>query len=61
MPVGTASNYFAGRDDLLRQIDSRLHIRLAPDPSVVAELLTRPRDRALVAAFMHDPDSTCDR
>ncbi|MFD0214532.1 TetR/AcrR family transcriptional regulator [Streptomyces hirsutus] len=54
VPVGTASNYFAGRDDLLRQIDSRLHVRLAPDPSVVAELLTRPRDRALVAAFMHD-------
>ncbi|EYT84051.1 MULTISPECIES: TetR/AcrR family transcriptional regulator [unclassified Streptomyces] len=54
VPVGTASNYFTGRDDLLRQIDTRLHIRLAPDPEVVAGLMNRPRDRALVTAFMHD-------
>ncbi|MFE9770966.1 TetR/AcrR family transcriptional regulator [Streptomyces sp. NPDC005931] len=54
VPVGTASNYFTGRDDLLRQIDARLHVRLAPDPAVVADLLTRPRDRSLVTAFMHD-------
>ncbi|MGW7207769.1 TetR/AcrR family transcriptional regulator [Streptomyces sp. NPDC054837] len=54
VPVGTASNYFTGRDDLLRQIDARLHVRLAPDPSVLAELMTRPKDRALVTAFMHD-------
>jgi DNA-binding transcriptional regulator YbjK len=54
VPVGTASNYFTGRDDLLRQIDTRLHQRLAPDPEVVAELLTRPKDRSLVTAFMHD-------
>ncbi|WP_406725555.1 TetR family transcriptional regulator [Streptomyces sp. GD-15H] len=54
VPVGTASNYFGGRDDLLRQIDARLHVRLAPDPAVVAELLARPRDRSLVTAFMHD-------
>ncbi|MET7269747.1 MULTISPECIES: TetR/AcrR family transcriptional regulator [Streptomyces] len=54
VPVGTASNYFTGRDDLLRQIDARLHQRLAPDPEVVAELLTRPKDRSLVTAFMHD-------
>ncbi|MFE6621806.1 TetR/AcrR family transcriptional regulator [Streptomyces sp. NPDC057740] len=54
VPVGTASNYFTGRDDLLRQIDSRLHVRLAPDPAVITDLLTRPKDRALVTAFMHD-------
>jgi len=54
VPVGTASNYFTGRDDLFRQIDTRLHVRLAPDPEVLAELLTRPKDRSLVAAFMHD-------
>lgn len=54
VPVGTASNYFTGRDDLLRQIDARLHVRLAPDPAVIAELMTRPKDRALVTAFMHD-------
>ncbi|MEV5907482.1 TetR family transcriptional regulator [Streptomyces chartreusis] len=54
VPVGTASNYFTGRDDLLRQIDTRLHVRLAPDPDVIAGLLTRPKDRSLVTAFMHD-------
>lgn len=54
VPVGTASNYFTGRDDLLRQIDTRLHVRLAPDPAVITDLLTRPKDRALVTAFMHD-------
>ncbi|MFE9439255.1 TetR/AcrR family transcriptional regulator [Streptomyces sp. NPDC006602] len=54
VPVGTASNYFTGRDDLLRQIDARLHVRLAPDPEVVGELLRGPRDRSLVTAFMHD-------
>ncbi|WP_210572404.1 TetR/AcrR family transcriptional regulator [Streptomyces sp. GESEQ-4] len=54
VPVGTASNYFTGRDDLLRQIDTRLHVRLAPDPKVLRELMARPRDRSLVTAFMHD-------
>lgn len=54
VPVGTASNYFTGRDDLLRQIDARLHVRLAPDPEVLGTLMARPRDRALVTAFMHD-------
>ncbi|MEU3611481.1 TetR family transcriptional regulator [Streptomyces sp. NPDC006872] len=54
VPVGTASNYFTGRDDLLRQIDARLHVRLAPDPEVFGGLLTGPRDRSLVTAFMHD-------
>ncbi|WP_413758927.1 TetR/AcrR family transcriptional regulator [Streptomyces sp. MMBL 11-3] len=54
VPVGTASNYFTGRDDLLRQIDVRLHERLAPDPAFVARLLEAPKDRSLITAFMHD-------
>ncbi|MCF1597588.1 TetR/AcrR family transcriptional regulator [Streptomyces muensis] len=54
VPVGTASNYFTGRDDLFRQIDARLHVRLAPDPEVMADLLSRPKDRSTVTAFMHD-------
>jgi AcrR family transcriptional regulator len=54
VPVGTASNYFTGRDDLLRQIDARLHVRLAPDPEVLGRLMAQPRDRSLVTAFMHD-------
>ena len=54
VPTGTASNYFTSRDDLLRQIDARLHIRLAPDPEVMETLLRGPRDRSLVTAFMRD-------
>jgi DNA-binding transcriptional regulator YbjK len=54
VPVGTASNYFAGRDDMLSQIDAHLHVRLAPDPAVVERLLEAPKDRALVLAFMRD-------
>ncbi|MGW2743344.1 TetR/AcrR family transcriptional regulator [Streptomyces sp. NPDC001450] len=54
VPTGTASNYFTGREDLLRQIDARLHVRLAPDPEVTEALLCRPRDRSLVRAFMQD-------
>lgn len=42
VPVGTASNYFTDRDDLLNQIDAHLHQRLAPDPAVLADLLKGP-------------------
>ncbi|WP_406374444.1 TetR family transcriptional regulator [Streptomyces sp. NBC_00647] len=54
VPVGTASNYFTDRDDLLNQIDAHLHQRLAPDPAVLADLLKGPRNRALVLDFMRD-------
>ncbi|MFF4041695.1 TetR/AcrR family transcriptional regulator [Streptomyces sp. NPDC001816] len=54
VPTGTASNYFTSREDLLRQIDARLHVRLAPDPEVLETLLRRPRDRSLVRALMQD-------
>lgn len=52
VPVGTTWTYFSGRDDLLRQIDARLHQRLAPDPEVLAGLMRAPKDRALVTALM---------
>ncbi|MGW2704312.1 TetR/AcrR family transcriptional regulator [Streptomyces sp. NPDC001340] len=54
VPTGTASNYFTSREDLLRQIDARLHVRLAPDPEVLETLLRRTRDRSLVRALMQD-------
>ncbi|PBC61203.1 TetR family transcriptional regulator [Streptomyces sp. Tue6028] len=54
VPVGTSSNYFTDRDDLLNQVDAHLHTRLAPDPAVLADLLTRPKDRSLVLEFMRD-------
>ncbi|WP_369249109.1 TetR/AcrR family transcriptional regulator [Streptomyces sp. R41] len=54
VPVGTSSNYFTDRDDLLNQVDAHLHQRLAPDPAVLAELLKGPKDRSLVLEFMRD-------
>ncbi|GGN78216.1 TetR family transcriptional regulator [Streptomyces albiflavescens] len=54
VPVGTSSNYFTDRDDLLSQVDAHLHQRLAPDPAVLAVLLQGPRDRSLVLEFMRD-------
>ncbi|MFE5584325.1 TetR/AcrR family transcriptional regulator [Kitasatospora sp. NPDC056531] len=54
VPNGTASNYFANRDQLLHQTAGHIHQRLTPDPAILAELLRAPRDRALVTALMHD-------
>ncbi|MBO1413124.1 TetR/AcrR family transcriptional regulator [Streptomyces sp. FH025] len=54
VPNGTASNYFANRDHLLHQAARRIHLRLTPDPEILAGLLLAPRDRALVTALMHD-------
>ncbi|MFG3227436.1 TetR/AcrR family transcriptional regulator [Kitasatospora sp. NPDC048194] len=54
VPNGTASNYFANRDQLLHQTARHIHQRLTPDPAILAELLRAPRDRNLVAALMHD-------
>ncbi|MFF7454046.1 TetR/AcrR family transcriptional regulator [Kitasatospora sp. NPDC008115] len=54
VPAGTASNYFANRDDLLDQTARHIHHRLTPDPVVIADLMRAPRDRVLVTALMHD-------
>lgn len=32
VPIGTTSNYFASRDDLLTQVAAHLYVRFAPDP-----------------------------
>ncbi|MFC3998040.1 TetR/AcrR family transcriptional regulator [Nocardiopsis sediminis] len=53
VPKGTASNYFANRDDLLTQIGGRFYERMAASASV-AEALEGPRDRARLAALMRD-------
>ncbi|MFF8771177.1 TetR/AcrR family transcriptional regulator [Kitasatospora sp. NPDC015120] len=54
VPAGTASHYFADRDDLLDHTARHIHHRLTPDPAVIGALLHAPRDRALVTALMHD-------
>ncbi|MBP2473713.1 DNA-binding transcriptional regulator YbjK [Crossiella equi] len=53
VPAGTASNYFANRDDLLNQAAAHVHLRLGPDPDLVAETMKAPRSRELVDTLMH--------
>ncbi|MEU5422704.1 TetR/AcrR family transcriptional regulator [Streptomyces sp. NPDC001407] len=52
VPVGTASNYFASRDDLFTQAGSRIHARMAPDPAQVDEAMRPAPGRELVVELM---------
>ncbi|WP_067794049.1 TetR/AcrR family transcriptional regulator [Actinomadura formosensis] len=54
VPAGTASNYFANRDDLLTQAGGRIYERLQPDASTVAGTLEGPRDIAKVTELLRD-------
>ena len=54
VPVGTASNYFSNRDDLLTQVGHRFYERLEPDTDMLASALAGPRDRDRVTELMHD-------
>ncbi len=58
VPAGTASNYFANRDDLLTQVGSRFYERLTPDAPTLAELMDGPRTRAGVTELL---SGTVDR
>ncbi|MGW0522355.1 TetR/AcrR family transcriptional regulator [Crossiella sp. NPDC003009] len=53
VPNGTASNYFANRDDLLNQVGGQIHLRLGPDPAQLAVTMRAPRRRELVETLMH--------
>ncbi|GAA1898440.1 TetR/AcrR family transcriptional regulator [Asanoa iriomotensis] len=52
VPIGTASNYFASRDDLIAQVAQRTRERLAPDADEVEQTMRAPRDRELVGLLM---------
>ncbi|MEV7094689.1 TetR family transcriptional regulator [Amycolatopsis sp. NPDC051045] len=52
VPVGTASNYFSSRDDILKHAGERVYERLV-DEQVIADGLAGPRDRARVTELMH--------
>ncbi|UQA93855.1 TetR/AcrR family transcriptional regulator [Streptomyces halobius] len=52
VPIGTASNYFTSRDDLLAQVTGQIHQRIAPDPDAVTAVMAAPPSRALVAELM---------
>ena len=53
VPVGTASNYFANRDEILKHAGERVYERLVDD-AVIAGGLEGPRDKARVTELMHE-------
>ncbi|TYB44753.1 TetR/AcrR family transcriptional regulator [Actinomadura chibensis] len=54
VPVGTASNYFANRDDLLTQAGGRIYERLQPDARALAGMAAGPRDPAKVVEVLRE-------
>ncbi|WP_400994866.1 TetR/AcrR family transcriptional regulator [Agromyces sp. GXQ0307] len=44
-PAGTASNYFASRDQLVDELAAHVFERLAPDPVETAQRMARPHSR----------------
>ncbi|QXJ25480.1 TetR family transcriptional regulator [Actinomadura graeca] len=54
VPIGTASNYFARRDDLFTQAGGRIYERLQPDAATLGGMAEGPRDVAQVTALLRD-------
>ncbi|MEU2179936.1 TetR/AcrR family transcriptional regulator [Streptomyces thermolilacinus] len=54
VPPGTASNYFASRDDLLTQAGARVYERLRPDEAVFARQRAAGRDRETYVELMRE-------
>jgi DNA-binding transcriptional regulator YbjK len=54
VPNGTASNYFANRDDLLTQAGARVYERLHPDEATITRQRTAGRDRDTYVALMRE-------
>ncbi|NJP51843.1 TetR family transcriptional regulator [Streptomyces sp. SBST2-5] len=54
VPTGTASNYFANRDDLLMQAGARVYERLQPDEATIARQRAAGRDRETYARLMRE-------
>ncbi|MBB5954970.1 DNA-binding transcriptional regulator YbjK [Saccharothrix tamanrassetensis] len=54
VPTGTASNYFANRDDLLRQVGEHIHVRLQPAPERLARIARAHKDKGLVVELMQE-------
>ncbi|MEU9446922.1 TetR family transcriptional regulator [Streptomyces sp. NPDC048304] len=52
VPVGTCSNYFRNRDDLLLQISGRTYERITPDPDQVTAVMRAEPSVELVALLL---------
>ncbi|MEU8533995.1 MULTISPECIES: TetR/AcrR family transcriptional regulator [Streptomyces] len=54
VPAGTASNYFANRDDLLTQTGARVYERLHPDEATIARQRAAGADRDTYVRLMRE-------
>ncbi|MEU7028198.1 TetR/AcrR family transcriptional regulator [Streptomyces sp. SBR177] len=54
VPPGTASNYFANRDDLLTQAGARVYERLRPDDETIARQRVASPDLATYTELMRE-------
>ncbi|MGN2634724.1 TetR/AcrR family transcriptional regulator [Nocardia takedensis] len=54
VPAGTASNYFANRDDLLTQTGARFYERIVPGAEAMTTLADGPRTRETVTVLMRE-------
>ncbi|MFK4224035.1 TetR/AcrR family transcriptional regulator [Streptomyces sp. NPDC019890] len=54
VPMGTASNYFTNRDDLLNQAGGRIYERLRPDDATMEAMFTGPATAARTAELVRD-------
>ena len=54
VPPGTASNYFANRDDLLTQAGARVYERLQPDEETIARQRAASPDRETYTQLMRE-------
>ncbi|ONI84049.1 TetR family transcriptional regulator [Saccharothrix sp. ALI-22-I] len=54
VPNGTASNYFASRDELLRQVGEHIHVRLAPSAQRLAKTMAAAPDKTLVERLLRE-------
>ncbi|MEU4795740.1 TetR family transcriptional regulator [Streptomyces sp. NPDC023327] len=54
VPAGTASNYFANRDDLLTQAGARVYERLRPGAEEIERQRTAKRDKETYAELMRE-------
>ncbi|MFC9998433.1 TetR/AcrR family transcriptional regulator [Nocardia sp. NPDC127526] len=52
VPAGTASNYFANRDDLMVQVGNRYYERLIPSEETMAQVAVGERSREKIAELM---------
>ena len=53
VPIGTTTNYFANRAELLRQIMARTHERLTPEPTALAETMAAGPSPELTVTLLH--------